>query len=91
MFLLGPLAALIALQLAVCISSRVNDPRSAQQIGALIVLPVTAVFILQITGIFQLTGPVIASVALALAGLNIALMLAGIRLFERESILTRWK
>jgi ABC-2 type transport system permease protein len=36
-FVLGPLAALAALQLAVCVSSRVNDARSAQQIGALII------------------------------------------------------
>jgi ABC-2 type transport system permease protein len=75
----------------VCVSSRVNDPRSAQQVGALIVLPVTAVFILQITGMFQLTGLVIASLALALVGVNIGLMLVGITLFQRESILTRWK
>ena len=34
-FLLGPLASLAALQLAVCVSSRVNDARSAQQVGAL--------------------------------------------------------
>lgn len=91
MFVLGPLAALAALQLAVCISSRVNDARSAQQIGALIVLPVAAAFILQITGMFRLTVPVIALLALALVGVNIGLMLLGIALFERESILTRWK
>lgn len=90
-FVLGPLASLAALQLAVCVSSRVNDARSAQQIGALIVLPVTAAFILQITGLLQLTGPVMASVALVLVGINIALMLLGIALFDRESILTRWK
>jgi len=90
-FVLGPLAALAALQLAVCVSSRVNDPRSAQQIGALIVLPVTAAFILQITGMLQLTGLVLTSAALVLVGVNIGLMLIGIALFERESILTRWK
>ncbi|MBI2186655.1 MAG: ABC transporter permease [Acidobacteria bacterium] len=90
-FVLGPLAALAALQLAVCVSSRVNDARSAQQIGALVVLPVTAAFILQITGMFQLTGPVMAAAALVLVGVNAALMLLGIRLFQRESILTRWK
>lgn len=90
-FLLGPLASLAALQLAVCVSSRVNDPRSAQQIGALVVLPVTAAFILQITGMVQLTGPVMAAAALVLVGVNIGLMLVGIALFERESILTRWK
>lgn len=90
-FVLGPLAALAALQLAVCVSSRVNDPRSAQQIGALIVLPVAAALVLQITGTFRLTGPVIASLALVLGGVNIGLMRLGVALFERESILTRWK
>jgi len=90
-FLIGPLAALAALQLAVCVSSRVNDPRSAQQIGALVVLPVTAVFVLQIAGMFQLGGPAIVWLAVALAGVNIGLILVGIALFDRESILTRWK
>jgi ABC-2 type transport system permease protein len=90
-FVLGPLAALAALQLAVCVSSRVNDARSAQQIGALIILPIAALLVFQLTGSFLLTMPVIAFIALALAGVNAGLMLLGIALFERESILTRWK
>lgn len=90
-FALGPLAALAALQLAVCVSSRVNDARSAQQIGALIILPIAAVLVAQLTGSLLLTGPVIAMIALALVGLNIGLMLFGIALFERETILTRWR
>ncbi|MGH9257953.1 MAG: ABC transporter permease subunit [Vicinamibacterales bacterium] len=90
-FILGPLAALAALQLAVCVSSRVNDVRSAQQVGALIVLPIAAALVLQLSGSFQLTGPVITSIALALAAVNAGLMLLGIVLFDRESILTRWK
>ena len=90
-FLLGPLAALAALQLAVCVSSRVNDARSAQQIGALIILPIAGLLVMQLTGSFQLTAPVIALLALALGGVNTVLMLVGIALFDRESILTRWK
>lgn len=90
-FVLGPLAALAALQLAVCVSSRVNDARSAQQIGALIILPIAALLVLQLTGSFRLTIPVIAFIALMLAGVNVSLMLFGIALFDRESILTRWK
>jgi ABC-2 type transport system permease protein len=90
-FLLGPLAALAALQLAVCVSSRVNDARSAQQIGALIILPIAGLLVVQLTGNFRLTFPVIAFIALALAGFNMGLMLLGIALFDRESILTRWK
>lgn len=90
-FLLGPLAALAALQLAVCVSSRVGDARSAQQIGALIILPIAALLVMQLTGSFLLTIPIIAFISLGLAGLNAALMLVGIALFDRESILTRWK
>ena len=90
-FVLGPLAALAALQLAVCVSSRVNDARSAQQIGALIILPIAALLVLQLIGSFLLTIPVIAFIALALAGVNAGLVLLGIALFDRESILTRWK
>lgn len=88
---LGPLASLAALQLAVCVSSRVNDARSAQQIGALVVLPIAGLLVLQLTGTFQLTLPVIASLALVLTAANAGLMLLGIALFDRESILTRWK
>jgi ABC-2 type transport system permease protein len=90
-FVLGPLAALAALQLAVCVSSRVNDARSAQQIGALIILPIAGLLVVQLTGNFTLTAPIIAFIALALAGVNAALTLIGIALFDRESILTRWK
>jgi ABC-2 type transport system permease protein len=90
-FLLGPLATLAALQLAVCVSSRVNDARSAQQIGALIILPIAGLLIAQLTGNVLLTAPVILGIALVLAGINIGLMLIGVALFDRESILTRWK
>ena len=90
-FVLGPLAALAALQLAVCVSSRVNDARSAQQIGALIILPIAGLLVMQLTGSFLLTIPVIGFIALMLAGVNAGLMLFGIALFDRESILTRWK
>jgi ABC-2 type transport system permease protein len=90
-FLLGPLASLAALQLAVCVSSRVNDPRSAQQIGVLVILPIAGLLVVQLTGSFTLTGPVIVFIALALLGVNTGLMLLAIRLFDREAILTRWK
>jgi ABC-2 type transport system permease protein len=77
--------------MAVCVSSRVNDARSAQQIGALIILPVSGLLIAQVTGTFMLTATIILLVALALAIVNAGLMAIGIALFDRESILTRWK
>ena len=90
-FVLGPLAALAALQLAVCVSSRVNDARSAQQIGALIILPLAGLLVGQLTGTVTLTGRGIAVIAIALVVLNAGLMRVGIALFDRESILTRWR
>jgi ABC-2 type transport system permease protein len=89
-FLLGPLASLAALQLAVCVSSRVNDARSAQQIGALIILPVAGLLVAQLTGNAVLTVPTIGLIALALVVLNAVLIRIGVALFDRESILTRW-
>ena len=90
-FLLGPLAALAALQLAVCVSSRVNDARSAQQIGALVVLPIAGLLVTQLIGTVLLTVPMILLIALGLAAFNALLMRVGILLFDRETILTRWK
>jgi ABC-2 type transport system permease protein len=90
-FVIGPLASLAALQLAVCVSSRVNDARSAQQIGALIILPMTALLIAQLMGRVVLSGDVILLIAILLAGVNVLLMRIGIALFDREAILTQWK
>jgi ABC-2 type transport system permease protein len=74
-----------------CVSSRVNDARSAQQIGALIILPISGLLVAQLTGSVQLSPPVIALVAAVLVILNAGLMCLGVALFDRESILTRWK
>jgi ABC-2 type transport system permease protein len=90
-FVLAPLAALAALQLAVCVSSRVNDVRSAQQIGALLILPLTGLLVAQLMGSVRLTTQLILLIVAGLAVLNAALMAVGIRLFDREAILTQWK
>ena len=89
--LLGPLAALVALQLAICVSSRVNDARTAQQLGVFVILPIPALLLGQIFGGIELTGPVILWIALGLFIVNIGLMWVAIRLFDRETILTRWR
>jgi ABC-2 type transport system permease protein len=87
----GPVAALVALQVAVLVSSRVNDPRTAQQFGALLILPITAVFVMQFNGVIRLTVPVIVVLLAVLVLLWLLLVALGVALFEREAILTRWK
>jgi ABC-2 type transport system permease protein len=88
---LAPLAALAALQMAVCVSSRVNDARTAQQVGALVILPITGLFVAQLLGALVLSTEVILLVAAGLVLVNAGLTWFAITLFDRETILTRWK
>lgn len=90
-FLLGPLAALASLQMAVCVSSRVNDARTAQQIGVFVILPVAGLLVGQLFGAVLLTLPLTILIAAGLLVINAGLMWLGIVLFDRETILTRWK
>jgi len=90
-FLLGPAVGLSSVVAGVIVSARVNDPRVAQQIGGVVIVPVIALVLLQATGTL-LVGPVgytllaIIVLALSIVGLRI-----GVRLFDREAILTRWR
>jgi len=91
-FLLGPLAALLGLQLAVCASSRVNDPRSAQQLGAIIlIIPIGILQIAQFVGGLVLTGPILLGIGAVLVAGNLLVLRVAVALFDRESILVRWK
>ena len=87
----GPLASLTALQLTIAVSSRVNDPRSAQQIAVLLVLPLVMMLVGQIAGAFIVTTGLLVLVGVALAAAWGLLILFSVALFERETILTRWK
>ena len=89
--IVGPLGALAALQGTIAVSSRVNDPRSAQQIAIILVLPIVVMLAGQIAGTFVLTVPMLLGVALVMAGVWVLLIMLSVALFERESILTRWK
>jgi ABC-2 type transport system permease protein len=88
---IGPLLTLVSLLLAVIVSSRVSDPRSAQQLGALVVMPVTAVFIGQLVGQYVLGPPALIVSAFSLLVLSALLLWVGVRVFARERILMRWK
>lgn len=88
---LGPLVGLAALQLAVIVSSRANDPRSAQQLASLMILPITALFVGQMLGAYVIGTAALVLSCLGCLGLNALLAWVGIRVFDRETILMRWK
>lgn len=88
---LGPLVGLAALQLAVIVSSRASDPRSAQQLSSLVILPITAVFVAQMMGAYIIGPGMLAAGAVGFGVLNVLLAWVGVRVFARETILMRWK
>ena len=90
-FLLGPAMGLSSVVAGVIVSARVGDPRVAQQIGGIVIVPVIALVVVQATGTI-LVGPAgyvlmaIVVTVISLEGLRV-----GVRLFDREAILTRWR
>jgi ABC-2 type transport system permease protein len=89
--LVGPSAALVSLQAAIVISSRVNDPRTAQQFGVLIIIPLSALLVAQFIGTLWLSPAGLALIAGALIAVWGVLILVSVALFDRETILTRWR
>ncbi len=92
LLLLGvPAVALFGLGAGVVVSSRASDPRSAQQLGTLVVLPIVALMIGQSAGLFLLDVPMALAAVGLLVVVDVVVLAVGVSLFNREAILTRWK
>lgn len=90
-FLVGPLMAIMAVNFAIFISSRTADPRVAEQISAVLIMPVILVLFGQIAGIVVLNVQLVLITAAVLVLLDVAMIRLAARLFRRETILTGWK
>ena len=73
------------------VSSRTNDPRVAEQVAMMVIIPLLALFFGQIAGLVYLNARLILWMALAVAVVDGILVAFAVQLFERETILTRWK
>jgi len=81
----------VSLQAAILISSRVNDARTAQQFGVMIIVPLSALLVAQFMGAVWLSATALGLIGLGLFGGWMLLTLLSVAMFERESILTRWR
>lgn len=89
LLLWAPLISLTSIGFTVAISSRANDPRSAQQISAILILPIVGLFIGQISGVLVF-GPFVVFIgAVVLALLAAGAVWLSVGFFQRESILTK--
>lgn len=90
LLVLAPLLTVMAVSVGIIVSSRAADPSAAQQLGSLVVLPLMLLLVGTVTGLVQLSGAVFWVAALLVAVADAALVHLGVRLFQRETILTRW-
>lgn len=86
-----PLSSILSIQLNIIISSRVNDVRTANQLGLLLFIPFIAVYLLLETNILSLNILNLFIISLILVILDVLLFYLSRIIFRRDEILTKWK
>jgi ABC-2 type transport system permease protein len=87
----SPLACIMSIEFSVLVSSRVNDVRSAQQLAALIIIPIIVLYLLTELSVITLDVNTLLIIAGIIALIDIGLFFASRATFQREEILTKWK
>ncbi len=87
----GPLLALLSVSVALMVSSRVNDPRVAEQLTGVVAVPILMLVFGQVSGALALNRSLVALFLAVVALLDAGLLYLTVRVFDREHILTRWK
>jgi ABC-2 type transport system permease protein len=90
-FIVGPLLSVLSVNFALMVSSRVNEPHVAEQLSAVVVLPLLLLFVGQVVGLVVLNRSLILLLAVGLVFVDALLFRVVMRLFQRETILTRWR
>jgi len=89
--LAAPLVSLLSVEINVLVSSRMNDVRTAQQLGYLFILPFMGLYVASEFGLFAFTDTNLLILAGAILVISIALFFVSRATFQREEILTKWK
>jgi len=87
---LSPLLSFLGNLISVLISSQVNDPRLAQSLSGLVVMPLFALVALQFAGLLTLGPVAYAALALGALAADLVMLRLAIALFDRDRLLTRW-
>ncbi|MEW6279661.1 MAG: ABC transporter permease subunit [Candidatus Eremiobacterota bacterium] len=88
--LVAPALGIMAVFLALLVSSRVDDVRSAQQICGLFVLPIIGMSMATVLGKVFVSTLQMVLILLMLLVLDAVMVLLAVNTFERETVLTRW-
>jgi ABC-2 type transport system permease protein len=88
---LGPLFAIAAVSMSIIVSSRVSDPRTAEQLSMVLIVPVLGVFFAQIGGLILIDAGFMLTMVAVMLLVDVGLVYLGVGLFQRETILTKWR
>jgi ABC-2 type transport system permease protein len=91
MLLVSPLLALLSVMVGVIVSSRVNDPRAAQQIAGVFVVPLIALSLVVLLGAAFINVTMVVYAAMVVLVVDLVATWFAVKVFQRETILTRWK
>jgi ABC-2 type transport system permease protein len=91
MFFVAPALCLLSIGVNLIVSTRVSDVRASQQIGSLVLLPVTLIVLLGAFGALALDTLQVAGLGALFYAVDAVVLLVAARVFDREEILARWK
>ncbi|MBN2238762.1 MAG: ABC transporter permease subunit [Dehalococcoidales bacterium] len=90
-FIISPAVAFLSFLLGIIGSSRARDHRSAQNLVLFIIFPIFILIALQVTGVIWFTPVMIVVFGLALCIVDLLVLRIAVSLFQRESIIIRWR
>jgi ABC-2 type transport system permease protein len=89
--IVGPLLTFLAVCVSILVSSRVTDPRVAEQLAGFVVLPIILLLVGQSVGLIVISQELIFLLGAITLILDVILGYITIKSFRRETILTQWK
>ncbi|MBN2076923.1 MAG: ABC transporter permease subunit [Dehalococcoidales bacterium] len=90
-FLISPAVAFLSFLLGIIGSSRARDHRSAQNMVLFIIFPIFILIAIQMTGVVWFTPLLIVVMGVVLCVIDLLVLRIAVRLFQRESIIIRWR
>jgi ABC-2 type transport system permease protein len=90
-FLMNPAVAVLSFLLGVIGSSRAKDARNAQNMIVFVILPVLALIAVQVTGLIWFTAWLTLLLSLGVLVVDYLVLRIAVALFQRESIVIKWR
>jgi len=91
LLVVAPLAAIMGIEVAVILSSRVSDVRGANQLAGLMWIPFMTVFIAGVEGAISFDVATLLVISAVVGIADLVLFFLSRAIFNREEILTKWK